>query len=44
MNQNQLNQKRDWIKGKFIIGIDPAKDKQQVASPLMIGMTQHRAH
>ena len=27
MNQNQLDQKRNWIKGKFIVGIDPAKDK-----------------
>ncbi len=29
MNQNQLDQKREWIKGKFIVGIDPAKDKHQ---------------
>lgn len=31
MNPNQLNQKRSWIKGKFIVGIDPAKDKHQAA-------------
>ena len=29
MNQNQLDQKREWIKGKFIVGIDPARDKHQ---------------
>ncbi|RQW04689.1 IS110 family transposase [candidate division KSB1 bacterium] len=29
MNQNQLDQKRKWVTGKFIVGIDPAKDKHQ---------------
>ena len=24
MNQQQLDQKRDWIKGKYIVGIDQA--------------------
>jgi len=31
MNQHQLDQKRSWITGKFIVGIDPAKDKHQAA-------------
>jgi transposase len=29
MNQHQLDQKRQWIKGKYIVGIDPAKEKHQ---------------
>ena len=29
MNQQQLDQKRDWIKGKYIVGIDPAREKHQ---------------
>lgn len=29
MNQQQLDKKRDWIKGKYIVGIDPAKEKHQ---------------
>ena len=29
MNQHQIDQKREWIKDKFIVGIDPAKDKHQ---------------
>ena len=29
MNPQRLNEKRNWIKGKFIVGIDPAKDKHQ---------------
>ena len=41
MNQEQLNQKRQWIRGKFIVGIDPAKDKHQAAiidsNGIMIG-------
>ena len=29
MNQQQLDKKRDWIKGNYIVGIDPAKEKHQ---------------
>ena len=29
MNQQQLDKKRQWIAGKYIVGIDPAKDKHQ---------------
>ncbi len=31
MNQNQLYQKREWIKSKYIIGIDSTKDKHQTS-------------
>ena len=29
MTLSQLDQKREWIKGKIIVGIDPSRDKHQ---------------
>ena len=48
MNQHQLDQKREWIKDKFIVGIDPAKDKHQAfiinGSGYAVGKTFSFAH